>query len=331
LAAVLITGGTGFIGSALARTCAAAGDAVRILGQANTEAEAGNLGRLRDEGFTIVEGSVVDAGAVRRAVEGVEVVYHLAAAQHEAGRSDRHFHDVNVRGTEGMLEASATAGVRRFVHGSTIGVYQAGWAVVHEDSPTVPDNIYGRTKLEAERVVAGFADRLPLVVIRISETYGPGDWRLLKLFRAIQKGRYVHIGRAANLHHPVYIGDLVAGLRLAATGRYRGVEPIVVPGLEVLTSRQMATTIAGVLGVGAPRLTVPLWPLWTAATLMEWTMRPLSITPPLHRRRMHFFTKSFRFDGVRARELLGYEARVGFEQGARSTAEWYRDRGLIAR
>jgi dihydroflavonol-4-reductase len=326
---VLVTGGTGFIGSTLARTCLAQGDEVRILGQANTSAESENLQQLREEGFNIVEGSVVDENTVRKAVEGVEVVYHLAAAQHEAGKSDQHFHDVNVVGTRNMLQASRAAGAKRFVHGSTIGVYDAGSGTVRDDSPTVPDNIYGTTKLEAERVVSSFREKLPVVIIRISETYGPGDRRLLKLFRGVQKGKYFHIGRGNNLHHPVYVDDLVAALQLAAQkDQVRG-QTLVVPGFEALTTREMVIKIAKVLEVKPPSLTVPLWPLWTLATLMEWTLRPIGVQPPLHRRRMHFFTKSFEFSGEDARSLLDYQPRVSFEEGAKRTAEWYRKAGLF--
>jgi dihydroflavonol-4-reductase len=326
---ILITGGTGFIGSTLAQTCFTQGDYVRILGQANTEAESLNLQKLREQGFEVVEGSVVDEGTVAKAVEDVDVVYHLAAAQHEAGKSDQHFRDVNVKGTRNMLEASCRANVRRFVHGSTIGVYEANHGTVSENTPTVPDNIYGVTKLEAEGLVASFSSKLAGVIIRISETYGPGDRRLLKLFRAIQKGKYFHIGKSDNLHHPVYVSDLVAGLRLAAETEKACGETIVVPGFEALTSREMVNAIAGAMNVQPPTRTVPLWPLWTTATVMEWTMRPLSIQPPLHRRRMHFFTKSFKFSGEKARSLLGFQPNVSFEEGAKSTAEWYRKTGLI--
>lgn len=327
---VLITGGTGFIGSVLARSCLAEGDDVRILGQANTLAETENLQLLRAEGFEITEGSVVSEDTVQEAVAGRDVVYHLAAAQHEAGKSDQHFHDVNVVGTRNMLNASCAARVKRFVHGSTIGVYQAGSGVVRDETSTVPDNIYGTTKLEAEGVVASFREKLPTVTIRISETYGPGDRRLLKLFQGIQKAKYFHIGPSNNLHHPVYVDDLVAALRLAAQKDQACGQTMVVPGFEALTTREMVTKIAKILGVKPPGLTVPLRPLWIIAMLMESTLRPIGIQPPLHRRRMHFFTKSFEFSGDKASVLLDYRPRVSFDEGAGRTADWYRKAGLLA-
>ena len=168
---ILITGGTGFIGSRLAEACLKRGDTVRILGLANNPAEEANADALRGRGAEIVLGSVADAGAVAKATEGIETVYHLAAAQHEANVPDEHFYTVNVNGTKNLLDASVQAGVRRFVHGSTIGVYGGKpGETVTEDSPPAPTNIYGVTKRKAEEMVRSFGDRLATATIRISET-----------------------------------------------------------------------------------------------------------------------------------------------------------------
>ena len=91
------------------------------------------------------------------------------------------------------------------------------------------------------------------------------------------------------------------------------------------------TKIAKVLEVKPPGLTVPLWPLWTTAAFLEWTLRPIGIQPPLHRRRMHFFTKSFEFSGEKARSLLDYQPRVSFEEGVKRTAEWYQKMGMVGK
>jgi nucleoside-diphosphate-sugar epimerase len=304
------------------------GESVRVLAQVNTGAEAKNLEELRAIGCDPIVGSVTDPAAVREATSGVDVVYHLAAAQHEAGKPDEHFRRVNVTGTRTMLEAAA--GVRRFVHGSTIGVYRAGkGTVTTEESPTEPDNIYGVTKLEAEGLVRSFQDAVPAVIVRISETYGPGDRRLLKLFRAIRKGRYFHIGSSTNPHHPIYVDDLVEALRRASVAEAAVGETMVIPGCEVVTTQEMVDTIAKVLDVPPPNRRLPMPLLWSAAVVMETLARPLRITPPLHRRRMHFFVKGFDFRGDRARRILGFEAKVGFREGAQRTAQWYSDAGLL--
>jgi len=327
---VLITGGTGFIGTRLALACREAGEEVRVLGQTNTPAESSNADGLREAGVELLLGSVLDSELLERAVANCDVVYHLAAAQHEAGKPDEHFRQINVEGTRAMLEASAKAGVSRFVYGSTIGVYRSnGSSTVREDTATDPDNIYGVTKLEAEKLVLNASTELPAVIVRISETYGPGDRRLLKLFKGIKSRKYFHITAGRNLHHPIYISDLIDGLRMNAVCEAAVGKTMVLPGYEALSTRGMVEAIADALEVPTPKVTVPLWPLWSAAVVMETTLRPLGIHPPLHRRRMHFFTKGFEFDGRTSRELLGFQPQVSFAEGARRTAEWYRQAEMI--
>lgn len=326
---VLITGGTGFIGSRLAFACRERGDAVRVLAQENTEAEAKNRVELEEHGAEVVVGSVTDPEAVDRAVEGIDIVFHLAAAQHEMDVPDRHFHEVNVGGTENVLRASVAGGIRRFVHGSTIGVY--GWleGMISEESPCKPDNIYGRTKLQAESVVLGASGELPVVVIRIPEVYGPGDRRLLKLFRSIERGVFFLIGSGRNAHHPAYVDDLVEGLRAAAVSEAARGEVFLLPGRDVVATREMVEAVARAVGRRPPWIRAPLFPFVVAAAVMEGVLRPLGVQPPLHRRRLDFFRKSFRLSPQKAERVLGFKPAVPFVEGARRTARWYRDQGLL--
>jgi nucleoside-diphosphate-sugar epimerase/SAM-dependent methyltransferase len=327
---VLITGGTGFIGSRLALACLRRGDRVGVLGQTNTAAEGQNAAELEAAGGRITLGSVLDAASIERALRDVNVVYHLAACQHEANVPDQRFWDVNVTGTRNVLEASVKAGVRRFVHGSTIGVYRASKnEITRDDSPLEPGHIYGRTKLEGEKAVRDYMGRLPAVVIRIPETYGPADRRLLKLFKSVEKGRNVMVGAGSNLHHPIYVDDLIEVLVAAATRPEAAGKTFVVAGPKAITTREMVEAIGRELGKKGSSLTVPFGPMWLAALAMELTLRPLGIQPPLHRRRMNFFALSFAFSCDQARRELGFTPRVSFEEGVRRTADWYRGAALL--
>jgi len=327
---VLITGGTGFIGSRLALRYLRQGAAVQVLGQERTTAEADNTRLLQARGARVTLGSVTERERLGNLLHGVDLVYHLAAVQHEANVPDQLFWEVNVTGTQLLLEACLEAQVKRFIHGSTIGVYgSAAAGCLDEHSPLQPDNIYGVTKLAGERLVLSCRDKLPVVVIRIAETYGPGDYRLLKLFKAIRKKLFFIIGSGKNLHHPIYIDDLLEGLMLAATSEKAVGQLFVLAGKESLTTAAMVETIANALGTRIPPFHLPLSAFLVAAILLESLCRPLGIQPPLHRRRLDFFRKDFLFSSHRSATILGLVPQFSFAQGVAETAKWYRERGYF--
>lgn len=327
---VLITGGTGFIGSRLALAYVARGYEVRVLGQENTQAESRNHRMLTEAGVRIIIGSVLDTSALALSLAGVDLVVHLAAAQHEANVPDQKFWDVNVGGTRNLLLACAEQGVKRVLHGSTIGVYGASLSgEIDEESPTAPDNIYGKTKLEGERLALSFCDRLPVVVIRISETYGPGDRRLLKLFRAINKRMFFMIGDGENLHHLIYIDDLIEGFLAASVVPHAVGQVFLLAGPNAVSTNEMVHTIAAQVGGRIPGLRAPLGLLLGVALFLEMILRPLGIQPPLHRRRMDFFKKSFSLSTKKAQSFLGFMPRVSFREGVAATARWYQETGEL--
>jgi len=327
---VLITGGTGFIGSRLALQLLEKGHTVTILGQENNEAEAANKHLVAVKGGEVVLASVTEREKIVSVLQGIDLVYHLAAAQHEANVPDQKFWDVNVSGTENVLQASVQAGVKRLIHGSTIGVY--GTALegqIDEQTALKPDNIYGITKREGEKLVRSFLDKLPAVIIRISETYGPGDRRLLKLFKAIKKKMFVMIGPGKNIHHLIYIDDLIAGFLLAASAEAAVGETFVLAGKDALTTNEMVAIIAEHLGSQVPKMRAPLPLFLLLAATTETVLRPLGIQPPLHRRRMDFFKKSFVFSQQHARTVLGFVPQYSFRQGVIATTQWYVEQGYL--
>jgi len=326
---ILITGGTGFIGSQLALRCLDLSYSVTVFGQENTPAEAINAGLLRERGARVVLGSVTDISLVREVLKGIDLVVHLAAVQHEMNVPDGVFRSVNVEGTRNLLEASISNGVKRFVHGSTIGVYGSTAENVDESTPCRPDNIYGITKLEGERVALSYNRGLPVVAIRIPEVYGPGDRRLLKLFSGIQRGMFVVIGSGKNLHHPIFVGDLVQGLLIAFCQPEAAGEVFLLAGKQVVSTETMVRTIAQELQAKTLPFRIPLLPMTLIATLMEKGLRPLGVQPPLHRRRIDFFRKSFQLSGKKAADVLGFAPETDFRTGVHLTAKWYRENGYL--
>lgn len=327
---IYLTGGSGFIGCQLARYAVEHGYPVTVTSAVNNDAERRRVESLERAGFNVVVVSLDDEAGLARSLAGHDVVIHLAAAQHEAEAPESHFRRVNVEGTRRLLECSIRAGVQRFVHGSTIGVYGAARdGVLDETSPLAPDNPYGRTKAQAELVVRDSERRIETSIVRISETYGPADLRLLKLFRAIERGRYLTLGTGANEHQLIYVDDLAEGLLAAASSSDAVGETFVLAGEERLTTDAMAQAVAAALGSPRSPPHVPLWPFAAGAVLCEALCKPLGLKPPLNRRRLDFFRKSFRFSTAKARERLGFEPHVPFAEGARRTAQWYRANGML--
>jgi nucleoside-diphosphate-sugar epimerase len=327
---LLITGGSGFIGSRLALLAAASGYRVRVTGAARNAVERERIVALTAAGIPVIEATLEDRASLRGAVEGQHLIIHLGAAQHEAEAPESYFHRVNAEGTRSLITLAVDAGVRRFVYGSTIGVYGATGesSTLEEQSALLPDNPYGRSKVAAEQVVRS-AIGIESCIARISETYGPHDMRLLKLFRAIARRRFVMIGSGANFHQPIYVDDVAKGLLACAVEPRAAGETILLAGSAPITTRQMCESIAAATARLGSLPRVPLWPFVLAARAFEATLTPLGMKPPLHSRRLDFFRKSYRFRIDKAQRLLGFIGSTSFEDGANLTAQWYRQDKLL--
>jgi len=177
--------------------------------------------------------------------------------------------------------------------------------------------------------VSAHSSRIETCIGRISETYGPGDFRLLKLFRAIDRGAFVVLGSGENVRQVIYVDDLAACLLLAAEHPGAVGQTFVFAGTEVMTTNAMVAQVAVALGRRPPRVRIPVWPFRAAAAVLESTLRPLGIQPPLTQRRLDFFTKSFLFSTAKYRQDLGFMPRVSFAEGAAATADWYRKQGYL--
>jgi len=222
--------------------------------------------------------------------------------------------------------------VRRVVHCSTVGVHgDVERPPANEDAPLKPGDIYQVTKLEGEEAVkaAGQAAGIEVVVVRPTGIYGPGDRRLLKLFRGVARRRFIVLGSGRIYYHLTYIDDLVEGFRLCGTVPAAAGRTYILAGGEVTTLDELVRLIAKESGVKPPALHLPVLPIWIAGALCEAVCRPFGVEPPLYRRRVDFFTKSRAFDIARARRELGYNPQVGLREGIRRSLEWYKREGWI--
>jgi dihydroflavonol-4-reductase len=286
---------------------------------------------LRQEGIELVLGDLRDGSALAKAVEGTEVVYNVAAIYRQAGGRAETYRAVNAIAVGELIEHAARAGVRRVVQCSTVGVHgDIENPPANEDAPFKPGDIYQRTKLEGEDLAREMATRfgIQITIARPSGIYGPGDRRLLKLFRNTIR-RFPTLGSGKIYYHLTYIDDLVEALRLCGEHPAAAGRTYILAGGEVSTLNELIALIAGTAGTAPPALHLPVWPFWIAGAACEAVCIPLGLEPPLYRRRVDFYTKSRAFDITRARTELGYAPTVGLREGITRTLQWYRDHGWL--
>ena len=325
---VLVTGGTGFIGGRLCAKLVREGHAVRTLVRDAACADA-----LRTQGIETTVGDLRDRATLDAATAGVDTVFHIAAIfRKEVPREE--IWNTNVRGIENLADASAQSGVKRFVHCSSTSVYGLfPETPTTEDSPFVPirGDLYQESKLAAERLLGRFVSegRLAATIFRTTGVYGPGDLRYLKLFKAVARRRFAMIGPGKVLFSMIYVDDLIDGAILCATKDVALNNSYLLTGNDPRSLNETVGIIADAFPVPRPRLHVPVMPFYFAGVVMEATLRPLGISPPLYRRRVNFFRMIRGFDNSKARRELGFEPKIDLSTGAQQTIAWYRSEGLL--
>lgn len=324
---VCVTGGTGFTGTALVRRLLDEGHDVVAL----DKQEGLGTDRLREEGAEVVLGSVTDPDVVDRAVEGAEVVHHLAAAFRELDVPESHYDEVNVGGTRNVMEAARRHGVRKVVYCSTCGVHgNVDDPPADEDSPVEPEDYYQRTKYEGELVVGEYGDELDTVILRPAAIYGPGDpERFFLIFERVASGWFPMFGDGETLYHPLYIDNLVDAFLLAMGKDEGNGGTYLIADEEYVAIEELVRSVADAMGVDVRVPHFPVTPLVVLGHVVEKACRPLGVEPPIFPRRVDWYRQDRAFDISRARRDLGYRPRVDLDEGLRRTWAWYRDHGYL--
>ena len=305
--AAFVTGGSGFVGTALIRRLAADGWTVRALAR-SPEAEA----KVRRAGAEAVRGDLLDAGALERGARGAGVAFHSAARLGDFGPW-KEFRRVNVDGTKAVIAACRAAGVQRLVHVGTEAALMHGQPLVAVDEhyplalrSRAP---YSATKAAAEAaVIEANGNGLETVVVRPRFVWGAGDTTLLPVLVAMARsGRLRWVGGGRQLTSTTHVANTVEGLVLAAGKGVPGNAYFVTDGSPVVF-REFVSALLATQGVQAPEGDVPLPVARAVARVSEtlWRVLPLPGEPPVASFAVWASGLEATIDDTKAREQLGY-------------------------
>ncbi|MFQ5674533.1 MAG: NAD-dependent epimerase/dehydratase family protein [bacterium] len=326
---VLVTGATGFTGSVLIRKLVASGLKVSAIARSSS-----NIEPFQDLNISWYRGDVFDEKTVDAATKGMSYIFHVAAAYREAGISDETYHNVHVRSTQLLAQkARMSPAFKRFVHVSTVGVHShIENPPADENYPIKPGDIYQETKAEAELWIRDFSkkEKLPLTVVRPAAILGPGDRRLLKIFKMASKKWFPLLGFGKGLYHLIHVDDLTDFMILAATHPAAEGEVFICGNRDSISLKEMVKVIAGAYKSKINFVRLPAWPFFILGALCEVVCRPLGVEPPIYRRRVAFFTKDRAFNTTKMQSLLGFLPKYDNSDGLRMTAKWYLEQGWLS-
>ena len=316
--AIAVTGASGFLGAHLVRGFEARGAAVLPL--VRTLDERAPRGR---EPAQLLDGIVRDPAQLGDR----DVLVHCAAVRHRYGTPASGYRESNVDLVERLLRAIAGR-VRRFVYVSSVGVYGFPARLpVDETHPYAPVTLYSATKVDAEYLVMRRARELGLefAIVRPTIFYGPGDTNgmLDKTARMIRAGTYRVVGDGKNSLHHTHIDDIVEGVCLASTHAAAAGEDFILCGPQTITLQSFSELVARHAGKRLARAHIPLaFARAVAAAIDVAAYRGLAFAsrePPLNNEKLDVMTVPIAFDGGKARRLLGFHPRVGYEEGIAQT------------
>lgn len=326
---VLVTGGSGFLGSSVVRALIARGSRVRAL--ARSTSPRANFQGLACE---VVTGDLTDRGSLKAALRGVRYLFHVAADYRLWARDPSVILRANVEGTRNLMEEALRAGVERIVYTSSVAALRVAGATgpVDETAALAAEEAIGtykRSKTMAERAVEALIlkDKLPAVIVNPTTPIGPRDIRPTPTGRILldaARGKIpAFVDTGLNFAH---VDDIAEG-HLLAFERGRIGERYILGG-ENLSLRELLGVVAGLTGRRAPRLKLPRGPLYPLAFGAETFARltgkePLLTVDGLRMSRYHMF-----FTSAKAERELGYRSRPARE-GVIDALAWFREAGYL--
>ncbi len=325
---VLVTGGSGFLGSWVVELLSKANHDVRALVRRSSNRK--HLSTL--DRVELVTGSVEDAGSVSDAMRGVDAVVHCAALVKAKDETD--LYRTNVEGTRNLVEAAKTHApkLRRFVHVSSLeasGPSKSGGPVpADQESPVTA---YGRSKLAAEKIVLGAKSTIPVTVLRPGAIYGPRDVEIYEAFKSIKRGLRPTVAGGHARGSFVYGPDCAAAcIRAIEAEVPSGSVYFVDDGGEGVAQHEFFDMIEDALGRRALiRMNLPMGLLKTVALGVEAYGKASGKAVMLTREKASMLMQHFVCESSLTQKELGWKPEVPLREGVRRAAAWYRDNGWL--
>ncbi len=325
---VLVTGAAGFLGGHLVDMLVERGDEVRAL--VRPVEDTSHLRTLQD--VEIVQGDLTDSASLKRAVQGVQRVYNVAAKTGPWGLEDV-YRAVNVQGLAELIHAAMEAGVQRIVHTSSITVYghHLHGIVTEEDVFHAEDNPYSRTKIAGEKLIANLVkdEGAPVVIVRPGWIYGPRDMASFGRFVSlVESGKGFIIGTGKNIVPSVYVRDVAQGLIKAGDADDSAIgQAYTIANDQRVTQAQYLNTIADCLQAPHVSLHLPYSVLYSGARVAELTWRAMgrsnAAPPPVTTYGITLLGGNQLFSIDKARRELGYKPEYDIQRGVAEGVQWY--------
>lgn len=328
---ILVTGGTGFIGSNLVHRLTADGHRaiVPVRKQSSTK-------WLPSSNVETIVNDLSGPEKVKGLLKGVDVVFHLASIRGSGwSYSEEQILDTNIKITENLLEASAGV-IKHFIYISSVGVHgYLNGRTADENYPYNPATRYGTTKCKSEKMVKEYHGEkgLKTTIIRPVITYGPKDtWGMIpKLIGLINSRKYLTVGSGKNRVHLIYVDDLIDGMLLAMNKSDSYGETFILAGERPITINSLVGIIEKTLKTSVPGVRVPLWFARTAAVIMETAYKALlnGREPVITRDKINIMTVDRAYNITKAKSLLGFSPSTDYEKGLNITISWLKENKLI--
>lgn len=321
----LITGGAGFVGSHLIDYLVEDGEkleSIRVLVEPGQ-----NLSNLDGRKVEVVVGDIRDKKIVKKAVDDVSVIYHLAAMTVDPGKTYEDYKTVNTNGTKNLLESIDIKKIKKFIFFSSISVFGLpAWSgdMINYDESYRKNYAepYGKSKFYAEKEVIDSG--IPYVIIRPTTVYGPKDKAgIYQLFKAVEINRFFIVGNGNNLMDYVYVKDLVRGARLAEKSRVVNEDFIIGAG-KPTTQKQIINAVYSSVKRTQSNIHIPKWVLLPLSYPVEKIFMIVGMKPLLFPNRVKVLTANCYFNTDKAKKMIGYKPKVDLKKGMKITADWIR-------